>query len=221
MERKSYRKAFVFGLVFFVLAAGIIPTLNATTNVFREEVKSSEIDKEKLVDEALELSEMMNVNIIKLSPNGFTRRVRERISVAEFKDYSEKISTSESLDETFAVLQEYDIVPDYMDLDDFIQIYNNRLNFYKSKLSSYDELTCAFTWFILEVSTFCYNMWTPAVFWMGYADSGSIRTRCGDFSLDTRFDCILIVPIGINSITPILDLDGGSFIGFAAYLYCY
>ena len=60
---------------------------------------------------------MMTVTVVKLCEDGSIRSIRERISVKEYDEYATKMKASGSLEETFMILKEYNIVPITINFD--------------------------------------------------------------------------------------------------------
>lgn len=238
MKNNLFGKVLVLMLMMVIVAAGATPVLSASMFDHNEVADVTSVEKNELLEVEEESSKIMTVTMVKLCQDGVIRSVREKISVKDYKEYVEKIKTSETLEETFAILKEYGIVPKVMTMDRFIQIMNEKMkkitllqrlyNLFSKNIFSISmnpwELECYFTTYTLHLEPPVYNFYIPSIFAMLSTYSGGSVTACGE-SCTCPEGCLLevmmLLYIGIctNPLAPFVDLDGVSCMGFAAYFY--
>lgn len=177
-------------------------------------------------------SKMMSVTVFRLCDDNIIRSFQDDMSVGDYKCYVEKIKACEcgDFEEIFDVLQEYGIVPESMVLDRFMQVINekmdrfsflnNIINRFRDKSSTDDYLECWFTPVQIFLEPIVTNIFIPPIFIKACTESGVSVTACGE-AIDCPPGCLFCITcfiyIGIWDISPWIDLDGASSIGFCIY----
>jgi len=116
MYKEAVGKGLVFLIIGLFIGLSILPFI------------SGDIERAKQTEINIKSTNEKDVFIFKLCEDGSIKKVREKISLSQYEEYCEKMMLSKTIKNTFAILKEFNIVPDSMSLQHFSEIMNTKFN---------------------------------------------------------------------------------------------
>ncbi len=236
MTKNVFRKSLVIGIIILFIGASVIPVLSASLAVPKEVSNVTSAEKNELLKIDEDSSTLMDVTFVKLCNDNSIKGVRERISVKDYNEYVEKMKTSESLEETFAVMQEYCIVPPSMNLDHFVKVINEKMEKFGFLINKIGQLEgkrfttslippafCLTDW---EINPWVINFYIPNIILFAKSDNGGsgwikqiFSGEEEEFDTDNYIDILMILYLGILKMKQILDTELATFSGFCVNIW--
>ena len=190
---------------------------------------SGDIERTKQTEIISKLTNEKDVLIFKLCEDGSIKKVREKISLCKYEEYCERMLSSKTIDNTFAIFKEFNIVPDSMNLQHFSEIINTKTTklqilkkIFLNNRNIYDTVIRMFCFVKFEINPPVINSYSP--FQILYAESkegGQAWIGFQHCSSESQIVFSMALYIGILYMNPIMHLnDTARFTGFAVAAYC-
>jgi len=226
MRNDTWTKGLAIGIIILFVGASVLPSINGQRS--QAKMQSKEIDH-LLAGKELPFK-MITVTVVKLYDDGSIRNIRERISVKEYDEYSEKMNASGSLEETFMILKEYSIVPITINFDKFITILNNILVKFNKNQRMQIALSAVKTtqsivhfWFTKvnwELNPTSVIIRKPLIWCFGTTQKGGSCNASGQTIISNpgaSFNIVMFLYLGIFNFKPYFNFEKATFNGFAVY----
>jgi hypothetical protein len=219
-------KGLAVGIIILFVGASVLPSINGQR--FQVKIQSKETDNLLGVKELP--SKMITVTVVKLCDDGSIRNIRERISVKEYDEYAKKMKASGSLEETFMILKEYNIVPITINFDKFITILNNMLVKFNENQRMQIALSTVkttqsivhflFTTVNWELNPTSVIIRKPLIWCFGTTQKGGSCNASGQTIISNpgaSFNIVMFLYFGIFNFKPYFNFVKATFNGFAVY----